>query len=78
MCVCISSVSRVYESQGTHTFAPVLLSIWTADITSGPLTPELNVEFNDFDVKKLPLQNSKCVMSQKLHIVFKMVTSTSY
>lgn len=53
----------MYESQGTHTFAPVLLSDWTADITSCPSTPELNVAFNDFDVKKLPLQNSKHVMS---------------
>lgn len=78
MCVYISSVSSVHESQGTHTFAPVLLSDWTADITSCPSTPELNVAFNDFDVKKLPLQNSKHVMSQKVHVIFKMFTSSLY
>lgn len=55
MCVYILSVSSVYESQGTHTFALVLLSDWTADIASCPSKPELNVAFNDFDVQKLPL-----------------------
>lgn len=69
MCVCvyISSVSSVYERQGTHTFAPVLLSDWTADTASCPSTPELNGAFNHFDVQKQSLQKSECVMSPKVH-----------
>lgn len=58
MCVCVapSHQSPVCMPASKHT--PLLLSVWTADITSAP---ELNVAFNDFDGEKLPrhLQNGR-------------------